>query len=257
MPKIHLHRVHDVPQADGSSVVTTTVPKFLWNLCVKLAERWGSTPISAFRQMMDRIDLNAQAGRFEFFGPELNAVLRQIEHREEQKASEEIDYNKLHKSTKGKSGYVGVYANGKGFRAMGLDPQTNTIITLGTFDRADVAAWQRYLHYKANGLPYGLYAEALEIYEKDLARGQSREWQRYLAVKHMYLQGDPPDTIPEKYLVFYNNSTSDAPYPDEPEELSPEQAAKEEAIIAKVRDPDPVAMPLDFDAWMAERKAKR
>lgn len=64
-----------------------------------------------------------------------------------------IDYAKLHTSARAKSGYAGVYANGKGFRAMAKT--ADGLQYIGTFKTADEAAWKRYQHYIANELPYG------------------------------------------------------------------------------------------------------
>jgi len=61
-----------------------------------------------------------------------------------------MDLTLLHRSEKTKSGFVGVYANGKGYRAMAPDGHN-----LGTFSTSERAAWARYLYCRKHALAYG------------------------------------------------------------------------------------------------------
>lgn len=63
-----------------------------------------------------------------------------------------IDLNRLHRGTL-KSGFVGVYAGGNGFRAIATTPSGAKVI--GVFRLAEQAAHQRWKFYKDNNLPYG------------------------------------------------------------------------------------------------------
>lgn len=74
-----------------------------------------------------------------------------------------IDLAKLHRNEKAKSGFVGVYANGKGYRAMGPDGHN-----LGTFPTSERAAWERYLYCRKHGLIYGPMEEWIARTERDM-----------------------------------------------------------------------------------------
>jgi hypothetical protein len=75
-----------------------------------------------------------------------------------------INLSLLHRSTKTKSGFVGVYANGKGFRAMVTSGES--MHSIGTFPSAEEAAWRRREHYLSNGLPYGELEIEMERWRK-------------------------------------------------------------------------------------------
>ncbi len=65
-----------------------------------------------------------------------------------------IDIAALHKNPKCRSGYAGVYANGKGYRAEGHDGSGKPV-HIGTFKSPEEAAWKRRVWYLTNKLPYG------------------------------------------------------------------------------------------------------
>lgn len=101
------------------------------------------------------------AGDTEFLGPQLHEAAKRarVDNFGLLDDTPKIELEKLHRNDKNKSGYHGVYANGKGFRAMGRTKASSVQIYLGQFETAEAAAWHRYLHYKREGLPYG----ALEL----------------------------------------------------------------------------------------------
>lgn len=73
-----------------------------------------------------------------------------------------IDLDKLHRSTKTKSGFHGVYTNGKGFRAIGRVPGSTAQKHIGTYDSAEEAAWHRFLYYYDHDLPYGEWEDHID-----------------------------------------------------------------------------------------------
>lgn len=96
-----------------------------------------------------------QAGQAGYLGPLFEQALKEVrnEHHGAISPGEAINLAKLHRSTKTKAGFMGVYANGKGFRAMARHQGVEKYI--GTFDSAEEAAWKRYLYYQEHKLPYG------------------------------------------------------------------------------------------------------
>ena len=73
--------------------------------------------------------------------------------------------DKLQTSDKVKSGFVGVYANGKGFRAVGCRPDGSggaAAHSIGTFPTAEQAAVARLFYYQNNKLPYGKWADVVD-----------------------------------------------------------------------------------------------
>ena len=74
-----------------------------------------------------------------------------------------MDLALLHRNPKTKSGFVGVYANGKGYRAMASDGHN-----LGTFPTSERAAWERYLYCRKHGLAHGPLEEWLVKAEREL-----------------------------------------------------------------------------------------
>lgn len=140
------------------------IPHKLWELIVEVAEVMEATPKWCLHMMLKRIDHMVENGQVDVLGYEFAKAKHRLDNpkHSEVSAAGPIDLMKLHRSDKLKSGLVGVYANGKGFRCVGRSPTTNTLVHLGTFPSADEAAWARYLHYQKHNLPYGEYAEKLE-----------------------------------------------------------------------------------------------
>jgi hypothetical protein len=84
-------------------------------------------------------------------------------HAQEQARATDPDLTKLHRSAKAKSGFVGVYSNGNGFRAEGRDPHNaHGVVTIGSFKTAELAALARLKHHQRHKLPYGELEMAME-----------------------------------------------------------------------------------------------
>jgi hypothetical protein len=92
------------------------------------------------------------------------------------------DLSKLHRSDKCKSGFVGVYSNGNGYRAEGKNPHDpKSTITVGSFKTAEEAALARLHHHQKYKLPYG------KLEEEMVKIRHNEEWLRDLPderVKH-------------------------------------------------------------------------
>lgn len=97
-----------------------------------------------------------------------------------------IDFDKLHRSAKTKSGFVGVYANGKGFRAMAKVEGIESYV--GTFQTAEEAAWRRFLYYKENKIPYGELEVDIAAWRARGEQGDDMHLAREI-IKHSKLVG--------------------------------------------------------------------
>jgi len=84
-------------------------------------------------------------------------------------AGDSIDISKLHRNSKLKSGFVGVYANGQGFRAMSRD-FAGKAIAIGTFKTAEEAAHRRMLYHRQHNLAYGELEAEMEAWRADTQR---------------------------------------------------------------------------------------
>lgn len=114
----------------------------------------------------EQISAMLSVGQGAFLGPMFELALKQT--RDENfgviDSGSAIDVSLLHRSTKLKSGYAGVYANGNGFRAVG--PGGKYIVTAPSVEEA---AWRRRLFYVENGLPYGELEVEIDRWEADNA----------------------------------------------------------------------------------------
>lgn len=151
-----------------------------------------------------------QNGVLDALGYEFAMALRQLHNKgrlyENEAAVPGVDPIKLHRSTRAKSGYVGIYSNGKGFRAEGKDPKnTHNLITLGTFPTAEGAAWARYRHYKQYGIMYGQLEEAVD---------ERRKEEMYRAM---------PDDVVKHHVIWDAANLIKTPI----EDLTPEERALE------------------------------
>jgi len=140
---------------DGCVSIRVQIPRAIWLTVEDFAKRLGVSDEAALRLFMMRVAALLAQGDGSFLGPEWMLSLKQAKDDNFGSIGDgpKVDIDKLHKSTKTKSGFVGVYANGNGFRAMAKVEGAETYI--GTFDTAIEAAWRRYLHYKENKIPYG------------------------------------------------------------------------------------------------------
>ena len=84
---------------------------------------------------------------------------------------EPIDVGKLHRSPRknSASGFVGVYPNGRHFRAVAKNPhRMGEQTALGIFPTAERAAWERYLFYQKHRMAYGPAEDMLEDKKSDV-----------------------------------------------------------------------------------------
>lgn len=143
------------------------VPRAIWEMAVAFGMQNDITPDKALRIVFNHLAALIAQGDTEFLGPMLHAAAKKarVDNFGVLDNQPKIELDKLHKSKKTKSGYVGVYANGVGFRAHGRESKESTKqVYLGQFDTAEAAAWHRYLHYKMNKMPYGELEEEIERY---------------------------------------------------------------------------------------------
>src|SRR5439155_133379 len=120
------------------------VPSGIWSIIVSYATKLEIDAEVAMRVFMEQINALIAMGSISWLSPDWQAAIKP------QQTTPTIDHARLHRSERTKSGFVGVYANGAGFRAVG-----RAGAYIGTFQSAEVAAWERYLHYTRAGLPYG------------------------------------------------------------------------------------------------------
>lgn len=104
-----------------------------------------------------RLAALVEQGNVAFLGPEWTSAVQKV------KAANHgviatgtiLDLDKLHRSDKTKSGFVGVYVSGTKWRADGQIPNSSRQRHLGVWDTPEEAAWWRRDYYKKNNIPYG------------------------------------------------------------------------------------------------------
>jgi len=144
-------------QDNGMISIRLAVPPRIWSLVCRISERVGVAELQAMKMMLHRLDLLIQQTRGDVLGLEYREAFDALLAQDAMPAEDGtvIDHSRLHRGDT-KSGFVGVYANGYGFRAMAKMPGQGAIQrSIGTFSTAERAAWARYLHYKNFGLAYG------------------------------------------------------------------------------------------------------
>lgn len=149
-------RIPDFQRFDnGDASVRVRLARPIVLVIDEFAREAGIDPKGAFQIMLMHIKGMFEQGHAEFFGPNFESALKRVrtEHFGAISAGETIDTTKLHRSSKTKSGYVGVYASGKGFRAEARI--SGAMKYLGSFETAEEAAWKRFCYYRDNRLPYG------------------------------------------------------------------------------------------------------
>ena len=152
---------------DGTIEVRTKIPAEIVKVLERFAKDNDVDILIAWRMMLSQIAQMLNVGQGGFLGAMFERSLRaaRMDNFGTLTAGPKIDLAKLHKSNRTKSGYVGVYANGKGFRAMAKTKGVENYI--GTFESSEEAAWQRYLYYREHGLPYGELELEMERWRKD------------------------------------------------------------------------------------------
>lgn len=153
---------------DGSATLRVTIPPSTWRLIQRFAERLKLDVEAAARIFLGHVEALISEGSTSWLAADWQRVQRDVSN--ESPEIPEIDQAVLHRSTKTKSGFVGVYANGAGFRATGRRGQP-----IGTYKSAELAAWARYKFYKANSLPYGELELDIDRLRRDGERGTDEE----------------------------------------------------------------------------------
>jgi hypothetical protein len=152
----------------GSKNTRIEVSSRLWELLEEVAKVMDATPKWCLQTLLRRVENMAVTGQIDALGFEFAQAVKQLNNRGRlyDDGVPEADVSKLHRSERAKSGFVGVYSNGKGFRAEGKDG-TGGLITLGTFPSAESAAWARYRHYMRTGLSYGVLEELIDKMKRE------------------------------------------------------------------------------------------
>lgn len=156
--------------SDGSAELRIRIPRAIWETAVAFGLKMEIKPEQALRFVFDEISGMIASGNVTFFGQSLREAAQKAREANFGVLSDapKIELDKLHRSKKTKSGYVGVYANGGGFRAMGRESKESAKqIYLGQFETSEAAAWHRYLHYKTNKIPYGELELEIERYRAE------------------------------------------------------------------------------------------
>jgi hypothetical protein len=152
----------------GDVFVRSAVPSALWRVVEKFSERMQISPTQAYWMLLVRLTSLIETGDYEFLGPEFTTCVGELVVRDQIGSNglpPVAEYaTKLHRTERTRSGFVGVYVNGKGFRAVGraVGSRSASSHVVGTYPTAEQAALARYLYYKKNRLPYGELEDAIE-----------------------------------------------------------------------------------------------
>lgn len=170
------------------------IPRRLVELLDRVSEVVDATPKWCLNMLMMKVDHIAHTQ------PELLG----FEYERASESRAQINVNVLHRSERTKSGYVGVYVNGKGFTAMGkFNARSTEQKSLGTFPTAAQAAEARRQHYLKNGIPYGALAERIETFNgSDVWRGASDELKRRQAIYELAKEGTPVEGLSDEDKIW-------------------------------------------------------
>lgn len=226
--------------AGGNVNIRSTVTDRLWAIVVKVGWLYAKRYPGTYRVKTDeRAGLVGLSMLFEEFdkligegdlkwmsNPMFHQALREIKDGNWGVVAGpegKIDINLLHKTTKLKSGFVGVYANGQGFRAMGKDFAGKTIV-IGTFQTAEEAAYRRRLHYKINNYAYGELEEEMQKWRDDPGWGAQDYDDRQLIAAIKDHLGRMPGGM--NFVFGPNCCTIEPVFPDEPEDIPRPKGSK-------------------------------
>lgn len=152
-----------VEEADGTVDVRVKVPRSLWLVAKKISDEYGMRQTMALMLLLKRLgdaftDQRRTSIIAQLLGPDVIAAISAA--REENfgalETGAQIDISKLHRNPKLKSGYHGVYQDGRSWRAEGR-ALTGGIKSLGHYQTPELAAWIRFMYYETNDLPYGYW----------------------------------------------------------------------------------------------------
>jgi hypothetical protein len=144
------------------------VPKGLWELVTKVAETIDAKPKWCMERLLARIEELCADGQAKQFGDGWGRAFNQLTADGVDLASSgpRVDISHLERA-RNKSGFAGVYANGKGYRAEARDPVTKLPRHIGTYQSAEAAALARYRYYEQHGMIYGAWGTAIERLRED------------------------------------------------------------------------------------------
>lgn len=159
--------------SDGSVYVKTKIPSVIWALAGEVGERWGVKQEQALEIMLDQLGDTLAKSNASILGATYESAFGRLLARDKVPLDgmPPIEVGKLHRSPRKNtaSGFVGVYPNGRNFRAMAKDPNGGPQVTVGTYTSAEQAAWARYLFYVKHNMPYGEAETALEDQSGEVA----------------------------------------------------------------------------------------
>lgn len=154
--------------------VRVNISRSLWALLEKASAKFSLKPEHGLQMLMTALDRHMAdpSAKVDWLWPELRSVIEaerlawihdKRARLDEQEAAElnAMDLAVLERSERTKSGYTGVYANGKGFRAM-VKMAKGPLIALKTHETAEAAAWERYLYCQEKRIPYGELAAEMD-----------------------------------------------------------------------------------------------
>jgi hypothetical protein len=241
-------RVYGKP--DGSFNVRIDIPKVIYEVCERVGrvyqrDQHAKEPalyglwfmLKAIEQSFEAEDASG------INNPEFQRALRQVLDANLGIAPMSndmlIDINRLHRSPKTKSGYVGVYVNGKGFRASATDAGGKTVL-LGTYKTPEEAAQRRLLYYTSNNLPYGeLEEELVRLRKQEPGFGARPLADQIREVKHHN------EMVGLTHLVFGPGTSSVEPKPAPPTSVNPRLPRRIERVDrVPRREPDEIIAPL-------------
>lgn len=162
----------------------------------------------------------------------------------------------LERRASNKSGFVGVYRNGRGWRGSVSDPVTGSPVVLETRDSPEEAAWDRYLWHRENNVAYSLAERAREDQISRMC-SQGATYEEALArVEAMDKYGKPNVPLPPaefaalKAQAMEKRRAAEADSPPRPSPLKPVAQPKRLASPAKAsatlpRSPSPTTSSAD------------
>lgn len=150
------------------------IPRPIWLLGIQLAREYEMRPDKAVVLLLKRIgdalvDPRRSQVISQALGPDVAAAIESARRDNFGAIASgvQIDVSRLARSTKLKSGFVGVYPQGSSaWRAEARSPSGMGVQSLGLFRTAEEAAWARLMYYDTNDLPYGLWEEAIDRMRK-------------------------------------------------------------------------------------------